>query len=203
MEEYSRELRQILGKHAPKKVKNIASLLRKFRGREQDLIRNVRRKYTNVPKKDNVYEPANSFENVRVVVRVRPKIHQEMTDNSDASKSCVEVLGDLALQRVLCRIVVASSSIAKTPKDADATELLSFFRTYPGLQRQIGGLIASFVADESGTAIRLRTPSRSKSNRAQKILKFGSGTVFDGTYSQKVFYDQSASYIVDSVLQGK
>ena len=188
MEGYARELRRILKKYNPKKLKKIDSLLSKYRGREQNLLKILRKKY-------GVPDP--SLENVRVAVRVRPLV---MADRSYDCETCVRVLGKSDLRRTWCRVVVASSSIPKKSEDINddnAIEFLAFFRTYPGLQRQIGGMITMFMPGESGHAIQLSRHS----GATHKIFKFGVGTVFEGC-SQTVFYDQAAAHIVDSVLQG-
>ena len=42
------ELEQILGRYSPRKLRNIPSLLEKYRGREKELIKKVRAKYKGV-----------------------------------------------------------------------------------------------------------------------------------------------------------
>ena len=97
---------------------------------------------------------------------------------------------------------MSSSSITQNCidfKNKDAIELVAFFRTYCGLQRQIGGLIALFMPNISGEAVQVNRPG----GGSPHMFKFGVGTVFDTGSSPKTFYDQAAAHIVDSVLQGK
>ena len=184
--DYAQELHRIFIKHKPNKIKKIKSLLTKYRGREAHLLAKVREKY-GLPDQSKDDEP------VHVVVRVRPKVKADRSSD-------VEVVMDL--QRAWCRIV-ASSGTSKTSidaKDHTVIELLTFFRTYPGLRRQIGGQIALFIPAGIGDVIRINHPNKD----THKVSKFGFfGNVFGEGCSQKMFYDRTAAHIVDSVLQGQ